>query len=75
MKFIVVLGRGDPKSIDAYMYGENCRLFTVSENGRFKSIVVAKTWPQDQADRLNSGLYGTKVFDTAREAMANWKEL
>lgn len=83
-RFIVSSGGGDPTSVDAYLYGENSRVLTYvsqpyARRQSFVTLIIVVTTggfgAEPQADRLGSGLYGGKVFDTFEAAWAYLVEL
>jgi hypothetical protein len=66
--FLLVTGTCPSGAVDAYLYGDNERLTTWTDGGRFAAVVLVTTTggfgPGPQADRLASGLYGAKEFET-----------
>ena len=82
-KVIAVCGRGDEKTIDAYLYGHTARAITVVEGGKVFTFCVttvesafdgdnegeAQHLADYQAGRLQSGLFFARVFDNIGEAL------
>lgn len=72
--YLVVSGGGLPESIDPYLYGDNGRAVTLADGSRFAAVVTVVTTggfgPQEQADRLASGMFGATVHATFEDAVA-----
>lgn len=75
--YITVVGRDPVRTIQAYLYGGVDIETSGLEPERTWAILstdVEGSLAQNQADRLASGLYGTKVFTDRAEAVKFLRE-